>query len=100
MWDMKVRHVCAALGVAIAVGTVTFMQGLVETNDHQATAVAERLLREVPVATEAKVAQFAIDYRPNGHVMQGPPMMTVVATPCASLTSGKDSASPLFGECV
>ena len=77
---MKVRHVCAILGVAIAVGTVTFMQGLVATNDHQATAVAERLLREVPVATNAAVAQFAIDYRPNGRVMQGPPMMACVAT--------------------
>ena len=77
---MKVRHICAVLGVAIAVGTVTFMQGLVATNDHQATAVAERLLKEVPVAAEAKVAQFAIDYRPNGRVMQGPPMMACVAT--------------------
>ena len=77
---MKVRHICAILGVAIAVGTVVFMQGLVETNDHQATAVAERLLKEVPVANEAKVAQFAIDYRPNGRVMQGPPMLCVAAS--------------------
>ena len=98
--DMKVRHICAVLGVAIAVGTVTFMQGLVATNDHQATAVAERLLKEVPVATEAKVAQFAIDYRPNGRVMQGPPMMAVVVNSCASLTSGKDSASPFSGGCI
>ena len=82
------------MGVAIAVGTVTFMQGLVATNDHQAVAVAERLLKEVPVATEAKVAQFAIDYRPNGRVMQGPPMMACVAT-----TS--PSSCPLaVGECV
>ena len=94
---MKVRHICAVLGVAIAVGTVTFMQGLVATNDHQATAVAERLLKEVPVAAEAKIAQFAIDYRPNGRVMQGPPMMAAVVNSCASLTSGKDSASPLSG---
>ena len=77
---MKVRHICAILGVAIAVGTVTFMQGLVATNDHQALAVAERLLKDVPVANEAKVAQFAIDYRPDGKVMQGPPMMACVAT--------------------
>ena len=100
MWDMKVRHVCAVLGVAIAVGTVTFMQGLVATNDHQATAVAERLLREVPVATNAAVAQFAIDYRPNGRVMQGPPMMAVVVNSCASLKSGQETASPLLGECI
>ena len=77
---MKIRHICAVLGVAIAVGTVTFMQDLVATNDHQALATAERLLKDVPVATNSTVAQFAIDYRPNGHVMQGPPMMACVVT--------------------
>ena len=60
---MKVRHLCAVLGVAIAVGTVTFMSSLVATNDRQATAVAERLLKAVPVAAEAKVAQLALDFR-------------------------------------
>ena len=93
---MKVRHICAILGVAIAVGTVTFMQGLVATNDHQATAVAERLLKEVPVAAEAKIAQFAIDYRPNGRVMQGPPMMACVATGWA----GRETLDGRLGECV
>ena len=94
MWDMKVRHVCAILGVAIAVGTVTFMQGLVATNDHQAVAVAERLLKEVPVATNAVISQFAVDYRPNGRVMQGPPMMACVATtPPSSRLLG-------VGECI
>ena len=97
---MKPRHICAVLGVAVAVGTVTFMQSLVATNDHQATAVAERLIREVPVASDAKTAQFAIDYRPNGRVMQGPPMMAVVANSCASLKSGQETASPLLGECI
>ena len=92
----KTRHVCAILGVAIAVGTVVFMQGLVETNDHQATAVAERLLKEVPVATNAAVAQFAIDYRPNGRVMQGPPMMVCVATDSA----GRETLDGRLGECV
>ena len=92
----KTRHVCAVLGVAIAVGTVTFMQGLVATNDHQAVAVAERLLKEVPVAPEAKVAQFAIDYRPNGEVMQGPPMMAVVMTGRA----GRETLDVRQGECV
>ena len=77
---MKIRHLCAVLGVAIAVGTVTFMQSLVATNDHQATAVAARLLKSVPVADGAKVARFAIDYRPGGRVMQGPPMMAFLAT--------------------
>ena len=95
---MKVRHICAILGVAIAVGTVVFMQGLVATNDHQAMAVAERLLREVPVANEAKVAQFAIDYRPNGRVMQGPPLVACVAA--SKLRSGNDEFRIKDGECV
>ena len=77
---MKPRFLCAVLGVAIAVGAVAFMQGLVRTSDRQATAVAERLLREVPVAADAQIAQFAIDYRPNGHVMQGPPLVACLAT--------------------
>ena len=92
---MGVRHICAVLGVAIAVGTVVFMQGLVATNDHQAVAVAERLLKEVPVANGARVAQFAIDYRPNGHVMQGPPLMACVATGIRDQGSGIR-----VGECV
>ena len=95
---MKVRHICAILGVAIAVGTVVFMQGLVATNDHQAMAVAERLLREVPVANEAKVAQFAIDYRPNGRVMQGPPLVACVAA--SELRSRNDEFRIKDGECV
>ena len=95
---MKVRHICAILGVAIAVGTVVFMQGLVATNDHQAMAVAERLLREVPVANEAKVAQFVIDYRPNGRVMQGPPLVACVAA--SNLRSGNDEFRIKDGECV
>lgn len=95
---MKVRHICAILGVAIAVGTVVFMQGLVATNDHQAMAVAERLLREVPVANEAKVAQFAIDYRPNGRVMQGPPLIACVAA--SELRSRNDEFGIKDGECV
>ena len=98
MWDMKVRHVCAILGVAIAVGTVTFMQGLVATNDLQATAVAERLLKEVPVATGAKVAQFAIDYRPNGHVMQGPPLVACVAAGYEG--KRKKEKGKRVGECI
>ncbi|MGN0832510.1 MAG: FtsX-like permease family protein [Kiritimatiellia bacterium] len=86
---MKTRHLCAILGVAIAVGTVTFMQSLVATNDHQATAVAERLLQAVPVADDAETSVFALDYRPNGRVMQGPPMIATVATSDAALSPGE-----------
>ena len=77
---MKARHLCAVLGIAIAVGAVVFMQSLVATNDHQATAVAERLLKELPVETDATLARLALDYRPDGRVMQGPPMMALLAT--------------------
>ena len=97
---LKTRHACAVLGVAIAVGTVTFMSSLVATNDHQATAVAEKLLAAVPVPEGAEVARLSLDFRPNGRVLQGPPMM-VVAASCTSFTSGLESASPLRdGECV
>ena len=96
---MKVRHLCAILGVAIAVGTVTFMQGLVATNDHQALAVAERLLKEVPVAAGARVSQFAIDYRPNGRVMQGPPLVAAVAT-TGELRIGDCELTMREGECA
>ena len=77
--NVKVRHICAILGVAIAVGTVVFMQSLVATNDHQALAVARRLLAELPVTKEATVTRMALDYRPDGRVMQGPPMMACLA---------------------
>ena len=75
----KARHLCAILGIAIAVGTVVFMRSLVATNDHQALALAERLLEENPIPEDAQVCTMAVDYRPNGKVMQGPPMMACVA---------------------
>ena len=104
---MKVRHICAILGVAIAVGTVTFMSSLVATNDHQATAVAEKLLAAVPVPEGAEVARLSLDFRPNGRVLQGPPMMCFIAA-----LSGEAASQPLVrksapwttslkaGECV
>ena len=106
---MKARHICAVAGVAIAVGTVVFMQSLVATNDRQAPAVAKRLsapwaawqvegLRmrgrgrrapeaerkpaarcAVPPDLTLPVVQMQIDYRPGGRVLQGPPMIGVVA---------------------
>ena len=77
---MKARHWCAVLGVAAAVGAVVFMKSLVATNDAQAPRLAESLLKAVPVERGAMVARMALDYRPGGHVMQGPPMSAVVAT--------------------
>ena len=91
---MKVRHICAILGVAIAVGTVTFMQGLVATNDHQATAVAKRILNGQPFRDMREMQEggqkfvctrLTLDYRPNGRVMQGPPMMVTAIAPTVDL---------------
>ncbi len=77
---MKARHVCASLGMAVAVGAVVFMRSLVATNDAQAVRVAERLLTDMPVEAGASVARMQLDFRPDGRVMQGPPMMAFAAT--------------------
>ena len=77
---MKARHVCAAAGVALAVGTVVFMRSLVATGDHQSVAMAGRLLSAVPVEGTVRLARFSLDFRPDGRVLQGPPMMAMVAT--------------------
>ena len=77
---MKARHVCAVVGIAAAVGAVVFMQSLVATNDAQSVRVAERLLRELPVEADASAARLQLDFRPDGRVLQGPPMTAVVAT--------------------
>ena len=77
---MKARHICAVLGIAAAVGAVVFMQSLVATNDHQAVAMAERMLKSVPVEAGARAVQLQLDFRPDGRVLQGPPMMAYAAT--------------------
>ena len=77
---MKARHFCAVVGIAAATGSVVFMQSLVATNDAQAVRVAERLVAALPVEKDAKVCRMQIDFRPEGRVMQGPPMMACLAT--------------------
>ena len=77
---MKARHICATLGIAAAVGAVVFTQSLVATNDAQAVAIAERLIKAVPVDADARTVQLQLDFRPDGRVLQGPPMMAYVAT--------------------
>ena len=76
---MKARHICATLGIAAAVGAVVFMQSLVATNDRQAVAMAERMLSAVPVEAGAKSVALQLDFRPDGRVLQGPPMMAFAA---------------------
>lgn len=77
---MKARHICAVLGIAAAVGAVVFTQSLVATNDAQAVAIAERLVKAVPVDADARTVQLQLDFRPDGRVLQGPPMMAYAAT--------------------
>ncbi len=76
---MKIRHLCAVAGAAIAVGAVVFIESLAATNDHQSLSVAEKLLASVEVRPDAPVATFALDHRPGGRVMQGPPLRAVAA---------------------
>ena len=76
---MKIRHICAAAGVAVAVGTVVFTRSLVATNDYQAVAVAEKMLTAMIVDEGTPTASLQLDFRPDGHVMQGPPLMATLA---------------------
>lgn len=76
---MKLRHICASLGAAIAVGVVVFTESLLATNNYQALAVAERLVKALPIAPGTKIVSLAVDHRPGGRVMQGPPMMATIA---------------------
>ena len=89
---MKVRHLCAVLGVAAAVGAVVFLRSLVATSDAQSVRVAERLLAAVPVDGDARTVPMQVDFRPDGHVLQGPPMMALVAT-------ATGAAAPTAGTC-
>jgi len=89
---MKVRHLCAVLGVAAAVCAVVFLRSLVTTSDAQAVRVAERLLAAVPVNGDAETVPMQVDFRPDGRVLQGPPMMAFVAT-------AKGASAPALGTC-
>ncbi len=77
---MKARHLCAIFGVAIAAGTVFFMASLTASNDHQSLNIADRLIKTVKVEDSASTATLQLDFRPNGRVMQGPPMIVTIAT--------------------
>ena len=86
---MKARHVCAVLGLAIAAGTVVFMRALVASNDAQAETVATRLLQTVPVEPSARTMRATLDFRPDGRVLQGPPLRATFATAADLAPSGE-----------
>ena len=120
----KARFACAAMGVAAACGAVVFMFSLAATNSAQAPALAKRATapwsawsvdgtfgrgrsmpdsgkkpsRAVPVRPDLRMdlVGCAIDYRPGGRVLQGPPMLAVIAAAprenpygCTSLSEGR-----------
>ena len=93
---MKARHLCAILGIAIAVGAVVFVRSLIATNDHQSVAMAERMLKALPVETNSKVATLQLDFRPDGRVLQGPPMIAMIATSEQGAVSGEQLRNGVF----
>ena len=125
----KARFLCAAAGVAAAAGAVVFTFSLAATNAAQAPALARRAaapwaawrletsraegagrkshaegaegVRGAPDLSLALVS-LTIDLRPDGHVLQGPPMRAVLAAApaenpwgCTRLAEGRwtDDAS-------
>jgi ABC-type lipoprotein release transport system permease subunit len=95
---VKVRHLCAIIGVAVAAGSVVFMNSLVATNDRQSVAVAERILSEVKVAPDAMISRMTLDFRPGGRVMQGPPLSVTMATDKNIATGGVVVTKALFAQ--
>ena len=94
----KVRFMCAALGMAAAVGAVVFVFSLTATNSAQAPTLAKRaakpwsawyidgwmpnasLKQKLPDADlKMDLVRLSIDLRPDGKVLQGPPMMSIMA---------------------
>ncbi len=102
----KARFACAVAGVAISCGTVVFTASLVRTNHAQAPELAKRATAPwaawqvdgvrmrgrgrptTPTQRKTKrqhgdlnldLVQLTIDYRPGGRVLQGPPMVAIVA---------------------
>lgn len=102
----KVRFLSAVAGIAAAVGCIVFTEALKSSNAVQGEAKARRMAapfaawrsdmkgpmrgrgpdRDVKrVETDLKpdmtlnLASFTIDYRPDGRVLQGPPMRAVLA---------------------
>lgn len=91
----KVRFVCAAAGIAVAVAAVVFTTSLTATNSAQAPLLAAKAAapwkswdvrsrntsESKPPTADCKLQtiNLTIDYRPGGHVLQGPPLRAVMA---------------------
>ncbi len=87
----KARFVCATLGIALATCALIFTTSLVATNRAQAPRRAARAAvpfaawRVAALDTDARASEalqavsLTLDYRPDGRVMQGPPMRVLLA---------------------
>ena len=87
----KARFACAVTGIAVATGALVFSTSLVETNAAQAPQLAARAC--VPWTAwrvdgaakgpkpdlRLRAVPLTVDYRPGGHVLQGPPMRVLLA---------------------
>ena len=104
----KVRFLSAVFGIAAAVGCIVFTEAIKSSNSAQgefrarrisspfeawrsdlkpfgamrdrSQKPAENLPDAVPADLKVDLASFAIDYRPDGRVLQGPPMRAVFAS--------------------
>lgn len=87
----KARFACAAAGVAAAAAAVVFTTSLAASVNAQAPHLAARAAApwkawridgpDVRDGAEMSLdtIRLAVDYRPGGHVLQGPPMRVVLA---------------------
>ena len=87
----KARFACAAVGIALAVGSLVFTTSLVATNNAQAPDAArkacapwsawqvEGIERGQQPDLLLDTLSLTVDYRPGGHVLQGPPMRALLA---------------------
>ena len=91
----KARFVCAVAGIAVSVSAVVFTTSLTATNNAQAPLLAAKAAapwkswnvcgshangRKLQTANcKLQTVSLTIDYRPGGHVLQGPPMRALMA---------------------
>ena len=86
----KARFACAVIGIAAATGAMVFSTSLVATNNAQAPYLARRAaapwqgwkVQERAGANADLALSFVnltVDYRPQGRVLQGPPMRAMLA---------------------
>lgn len=93
----KARFFCAAAGMAVATASVVFTASLVRTNARQAPLLAERAVSpwaawsdgdDAGASWRAPTVRLTADLRPGGRVLQGPPVVVMLAPAPASCPYG------------